>query len=824
MSVLPRGLPDAVASLPIVGSLDPILGALVRGRNVVVVAEPGAGKTTVVPLVLLDQPWCTGRVVVVEPRRVAARAAATRLASLLGEKPGDTVGWRMRGDTKIGRTTRLEVVTDGVLTRMLQHDPSLDGVSCVVLDELHERSLDVDLGLALCVDAQQGLRDDLRIVAMSATIDAEGVSALLGDPATGPAPVVVAPGRTFPVETRWVGPATPTLRPAAVASAVRTALASCAGDVLVFLPGAREIRAVERELGGLGATTHVLPLHGTLPPAAQDRALAPAAPGHRKVVLATNLAETSLTIDGIGAVVDSGWVRRAVLDPRRAMSSLVTVRVSQASAEQRRGRAGRLGPGVCFRLWSEHEHRLLDDHDPPEILQADLVGPALDLARWGDPTGASLRWLDAPPAHLLDAARSLLVTLGVLDDRGRLTDHGRAVARLPVHPRLAHAIVRAAAAGDAGLACDVAALLADRDVGPDRRDVELAHRVELLHHGGRDVPGVDRVRREAARLRRLVGVAAAEPLRLARLGTVVALAYPDRIARRRDAAGRYLLANGVGAALDAHDELARQDWLAVAETGTPAGDAVDLPITLAAPIERADAERVATAEERTVAEWDRRARDVRVERQTRIGAIVLKAAPVDDRDAARRALVEGVRVEGLGLLHRIAETTTLRARVAFCRTHLGDTWPDLSDAALLSSLDDWLLPELVRVDARRRADLARVDVARALGVLLPWSLAARLDELAPTHLVTPKGRRRDIDYTGPQPTVSVRLQDAFGWHDTPRLAGGRVPLVVALLSPADRPVQVTADLAGFWRGSYAQVRAELRGRYPKHAWPEDPTR
>jgi ATP-dependent helicase HrpB len=822
MSAPPYRLPTAVASLPIVGSLDAILDALGRGRNVVVVAEPGAGKTTVVPLALLDQPWCTGRVIVVEPRRVAARAAATRLAALLGEKPGDTVGWRMRGDTKVGRATRLEVVTDGVLTRMLQQDPSLDGVSCVVLDELHERSLDVDLGLALCADAQQALRDDLRIVAMSATIDAEGVAALLGDDV--PAPVVVAPGRTFPVETRWAGPATPSLQPAAVASAVRSVLASCTGDVLVFLPGAREIRAVERELGGLGATTDVLPLHGTLPPAAQDRALAPAVPGRRKVVLATNIAETSLTIDGIGAVVDSGWVRRAVLDPRRALSALVTVRVSQASAEQRRGRAGRLGPGVCVRLWAEHEHRLLDEHDPPEILQADLVGLALDLARWGDPTGASLRWLDPPPAHLLDAARALLVALDVLDERGRLTDHGRAVARLPAHPRLAHAIVRAAATSDAGLACDLAALLTDRDVGPDRRDVDLAHRVELLHHGGRDVPGLERVRREAARLRRVAGVEPGERLRIERLGAVVALAHPDRIARRRDAAGRFLLANGAGAALDPHDELARHDWLAVAETGTPTGDSVDLPITLAAPIGRDDVERIASAGECTVAEWDRRARDVRVERQTRIGAIVVKAAPVADRDAARRALVAGVRVEGLSLLPRAVEAAALRARVAFCRTHLGDEWPDLSDDALLASLDDWLSPELVRVDARRRADLARVDVTRALATLLPWALAARLDELAPTHLVTPKGRRRDIDYTGPQPTVSVRLQDAFGWHDTPRLAGGRVPLVVALLSPADRPVQVTADLAGFWRGSYAQVRAELRGRYPKHAWPEDPTR
>jgi ATP-dependent helicase HrpB len=811
--------------LPILAALDEITASLATHPNLVLVAEPGAGKTTVVPLVIAEQPWCTGKVIVVEPRRVATRAAATRLAASLGERPGAAVGWRMRGDTRVGPGTKIEVVTDGVLTRMVQSDPSLDGVSCVVLDEFHERSLDVDLALALCLDAQHGLRDDLRLLVMSATIDAHAVAHLLGD-----APIVSAPGRTHPVETRWIAPASPTLRPADVAAAVRTALRECAGDVLVFLPGAREIRGVERELGGLPAGgTDVLPLHGALATAAQDRALAPAPPGRRKVVLATNLAETSLTIEGVGAVVDSGWARRSVVDPQRGMSALVTVRVSQASADQRRGRAGRLGPGVCYRLWAEHEHRLLDEHDPPEISQADLVPLALELARWGDPTGTTLAWLDPPPAHALLAARALLHTLDVLDETGRLTSHGRAVAALPLHPRLANAMIRAEARGFGALACTVAALLGDRDIADDRRDPDLARRVDLVGRPGRAEPAVERVRDEAKRLRARLGTRSTV-IDVDRLGATLAFAYPDRIARRRDDTGRYLLANGAGARIDPHDNLAASEWLVVADADAPGptgprpqAGAADLRIVLAAPIDRAELERLVAPVEATVAEWDHRAGEVRVERVTRYGAIVLKASPVDDRPAARRALLDGVRSSGLALLPRLGDAASLRARVAFCRTHLGPEWPDLGEAALVEALDDWLAPELARLDARRRSDLARVDVVRALRTLLPWALAARLDELAPTDLVTPKGRHRAIDYTSPNPTVSLRLQDAFGWHDTPRLAGGRVPLVVALLSPAGRPVQVTADLAGFWRGSYAQVRAELRGRYPKHAWPEDPS-
>ncbi len=806
--------------LPIGEVLDDITAALRTHASAVLVAEPGAGKTTVVPLALLEEAWCTGKVIVVEPRRVAARAAASRLAEQLGERPGGTVGWRMRGDTKIGARTRIEVITDGVLTRMLQNDPSLDGVSCVVLDEFHERSLDIDVGLAMCIDAQHGLRDDLRILVMSATIDGAAVARLLDD-----APVIEATGRMFAVRTQWCGPATPTLQPAAVATATGRALAETSGDVLVFLPGAREIRATQRAIGAL-AGIDVLALHGTLSTEAQDRALAPAPLGRRKIVLATNIAETSLTIGGVTAVVDSGWVRRSVLDTRRAMSGLVTVRVSRASADQRRGRAGRVCPGVAYRLWGEHEHALLDAHDPPEITQADLVPLALDLARWGDPEGIGLRWLDAPPPHSLHAARQVLRTLDLIDVSGRVTTHGRAVGQLPLHPRLAHAVLRAHERGLGAVACTVAALLSDRDIGDDRRDADLAHRVDMLRTRGGGVPGVDRVRHDAQRLRRRLGLddraTEADAFAVEPIGFILALAYPDRIARRRDVPGRYLLASAVGAAIDAHDNLATSEWLAVAEIELT-NDGGDARILLAAPLSRSELDQVVQPVDEVVATWDRRARDVRVQRETRIGAIVLKASPIDDPDGARRALVRGVHAEGLTLLPRLAEAAPLRARVAFCRTYLGEEWPDLGDDALLARLDEWLLPELIRHDVRRSSGLSRVDVVAALGHLVPRKLATRLDELAPTHVSTAKSQRRVVDYSGTNPMVSLRLQDAFGWHDTPLLAGGRVPIVVALLSPAGRPVQVTSDLAGFWRGSYAQVRAELRGRYPKHAWPDDPT-
>ena len=813
--------------LPIAGALRALTAALMSRSSAVLVAEPGAGKTTIVPLVLLDQPWCVGRVIVVEPRRVAARAAATRLAALVGERPGVTVGWRMRGDTKVGAATRIEVVTDGVFTRIVQNDPSLDGIACVVFDEFHERSLDVDLGLALCIDAQLALRPELRILVMSATMDASAVANLLDD-----APVISSPGRSFEVMTRHVGAAALTFQARDVADTTRQALRETTGDVLVFLPGAREIRAVERALEPTDAI-EVRPLYGSLGATAQQQALDPATPGKRKIVLATNIAETSLTIEGVTAVVDSGWVRRSNFDVSRGIAGLVTTRVSRAAADQRRGRAGRVGPGTAYRLWSEAEHALLEPYDRPEIVQADLIALALDLARWGNAAGDRLRWLNPPPAHALAAATGVLVDLGLINSTGHVTTIGHAVAALPVHPRLGRAVLAARDRGFGALGCVVAALLSDRDVGEDRRDADLAQRIDQVS-GTSSRPEVDRVRREAQRLRRAAHVDD-DTLDLRHLGTVLALAYPDRIGQRRDTAGRYLLASGSGAALDARDNLASSEWLAVADVEWNSDGGGDARILLAAPISRDEVERVVVPTTELRATWDRRAHDVRVQRETRIGAIVLKAIPVNDRAAAQRALLDGVRIEGLSLLPRLDAATALRARVAFCRAHDrndeqnqhgGDddesTWPDLGDDTLTATLDAWLAPELVRVDAQRRVDLARVDVVSAIGALIGWRSLARLDRFAPTFVTTAKLTRRSVDYTGAQPMVTVRLQDALGWADTPRVGEGRVPVTVTLLSPANRPVQVTSDLAGFWRGSYAQVRADMRGRYPKHFWPAQP--
>jgi ATP-dependent helicase HrpB len=796
--------------LPVEAIRPALLDALdAPGGATVVVAEPGAGKTTVVPLALLDAPWRRGRVVVAEPRRLAARAAAERLASLLGERVGATIGLRMRDDTRTSSATRVEVVTDGVLTRMLHADASLEGIDAVVFDELHERSVDTDVALAMCLDVRDALRPDLRLVAMSATIDGAAVASLLGT-----ASVLRSEGRTFGTDVVWSDAALPRFDERSVAALCRRALRETSGDVLVFVPGAYEIGAVIRQLGDVDADA--LPLHGSLPPREQDRALAPSSRTRRKVVVSTSVAETSLTIDGIEAVVDSGWSRRARFDPRRGMGGLVTTRVSQAAAEQRRGRAGRLGPGRCYRLWSEAEHLRLDAFDPPEILSTDHVPLALDLVRWGDPDGTTLRWLDEPPSASLRAARDLLRLLGLVDDRDRLTPHGRRASALPLHPRLAHAIVRAGELGHGAAAAAVAAVL-------DAREPTRGTAATDLHERVRRLP--QRVATRARRLAATAGVgsderdaAAADP---ATVGLAVALAYPDRVARRRGSGPRYLTTGGSGAALDPHDPLARSEWLAIAELDLRTGHA-DAVVRSAAALDARDL--VTVLGEPTVVEhvaWDRQRRDVRAEREQRYGAIVVSSRAVEDPVGATDALLDGVRAEGLALLPRWAETTSLRDRVRFLRGTLGDEWPDLGDDALLATVDDWLRPWLA--GARRRADLERVDVPAAVRALVPPALAARLDELAPVRVAPPNGRARPIDYGGEQPVVSLRLQDAFGWRDTPVLAGGRVPLTVELLSPAGRPLQRTSDLAGFWRGSYAQVRAEMRGRYPKHAWPEDPT-
>ncbi len=826
-----------MARLPIEEVL-PALKAALRERGAAVLqAPPGAGKTTVVPLALLGEPWLAGRrVVMLEPRRLAARAAARRMAQTLGEPVGETVGHRVRGDTRVGPRTRIEVVTEGVLTRMLQSDPALEGVGAVLFDEFHERSLHADLGLALTLHARGLLREDLRVVVMSATLDGEGVSALLGG-----APLVTSEGRVHPVETRWLPRRAEGWTDRVAAAAVLRALDEEPGDLLVFLPGAGEIRGTEARLAeaGLPPTVRVLPLHGTLPPEAQDRAIAPSAPGTRKVVLATSIAETSLTIEGVRVVVDAGLARAPRFSPRTGMTRLETARVSRASADQRRGRAGRTGPGVCLRLWTRDEDRQLAPRPLPEIAEADLAPLALELAAWGAEP-AELAWLDPPPAAAFAQARELLRALGALDPDGALTPHGRRMAGMATHPRLAHMLLRAAREGWGATACDVAALLGERDVlrapagGP--ADADLRLRVELLRDGRRDarrlpshVHGMtvdrDGVRRAAEEARQLRGALHLEnaPAEPDLTGPVLALAYPDRLAQRRPGgAGRFLLRNGRGAAFAHPQALSESPWLVVAELD---GAGAESRIYLAAPLAREDVDALFAdqVETETTVAWEGETREVRARRRERLGALVLRESALADPDPAEvaRALSEGIAREGLGVLPWTDGARRLRERLAFLHALDADAWPDVSDAALLAALPAWLGPHLHGV--RGRAQLDAVDLSSALLAMLPWDARARLDDLAPTHWTVPSGSRIPVDYSDADaPVLAVRLQEMFGLADTPRVAGGRVPLTLHLLSPAHRPVQVTRDLAGFWKGSYFDVRKELRGRYPKHVWPEDP--
>jgi len=834
-------MPDRppISALPIEPVIPEIQRALGEGRNLVLQAPPGAGKTTRVPLALLDEAWLAGRrIVMLEPRRLATRAAARRMAAMRGENVGGTVGYRMRLDTRVGPGTRIEVVTDGILIRMLQDNPSLDGIGAVIFDEFHERGVDADLGLALCLEMQTYLREDLRLVVMSATLDGERVAKLLGD-----APVVTSEGRSFPVATRYLD------RPAAdrfesgVVAAIRQALADEAGSLLVFLPGAGEIRRIERLLGeaDLGAEIHVAPLYGDLAQDAQDAALAPAPPGTRKIVLSTAIAETSLTIEGIRIVVDGGLMRVPRFDPRSGMTRLETVRVSQASADQRRGRAGRLEPGICYRLWPEAEHRALARHSMPEILAADLAPLVLELARWGATDPAKLAWLDPPPDSACRQAVDLLMRLDALDGAGQVTPHGREMARFGLHPRLAHMILAGAARGAGGLACDIAALLSARDLvkakgpaarGGPTRDADLRLRLEVLAGATREaeMPGlaIDRtllrqVRQQAEDWRGRVKIPGESGGRDA-AGIVLAEAYPDRIAQRRPSGnGQFLLSNGRGAALPLTDPLAAEDYLAVADLD---GDKREARIFLAAPlrlaeIEDAFADRLVR---RDRVEWDAREGAVVARRQLRLGELTLREEDLPDPapETMMAALLDGIRRTGLVCLPWNNEIEAWRTRVGFLRTAQEPDagWPDLSDAALLTSLEDWLAPALPGV--RRLTQLARIDLAGLLRARLDWQQQRALDTLAPTHFVVPSGSNLPIDYADGQPSLAVRLQEMFGSAVTPSIVGGKVPLRLHLLSPAGRPIQVTSDLAGFWASSYMAVRGEMRGRYPKHPWPEDP--
>lgn len=822
--------------LPIDDVLPALRAALNERDEAVLEAPPGAGKTTRVPLALLGEPWLAGQsIVMLEPRRLAARAAAERLASELGEKVGETVGYRIRLDSKVGPRTRIEVVTEGILARRLQDDPALEGVGLVIFDEFHERSLDADLALALTLNGRELLRDTpLKVLLMSATLEGERLSALLGE-----APVVSSEGRMYPVDIRWGAPWQPGewIEPRVVQTVLQ-ALSDESGSLLVFLPGQAEIRRVVEQLeGSLAGRSDVLlcPLHGELDLSAQRAAIEPAPVGQRKVVLATNIAETSLTIDGVRVVVDAGLARVPRFDPASGMTRLDTQRIARASATQRAGRAGRLEPGVCYRLWSQSQHDQLAAYGEAEILQADLAGLALQLARWGvEPF--DLAWLDVPPPAAFAQARDLLARLGALDERGVLTPHGHAMAELPAHPRIAHLLLRGQALGLGALAADLAALLSERDILRGA-GADLHSRLSLLagesRASGGSRGGVQRARQLARQfrsyLRGKVAEAVADPEHPRWLGCLLAFAYPDRIARQRRAGGaEYRLANGRAALFAEADALMKHEWLVIADLGSRQGQREER-IYLAADLEPAlfDGPLAEQVRELDVLDWDEREGVLRAERQRKVGELVLdsRALPQLDEAARSRALLALVRRKGLELLAWTPELRQWQARIALLRRldleQKGESdWPDLSDAALRDSLEEWLLPFLGKVS--RLSHFASLDLPAMLAALLPWPLPQRLDELAPKTLSVPSGSRIAIDYSEQPPVLAVRLQELFGLAETPRIAGGRQSVLLHLLSPARRPVQVTQDLASFWANTYAEVKKDLKGRYPKHYWPDDP--
>lgn len=811
---------DAPA-LPIETALPALREALAARSSAVLVAPPGAGKTTRVPLALLDAPWLgrSDRIILLEPRRLAARGAAERMAATLGERVGDTVGLRVRLGSKVSGRTRIEVVTEGVFTRMILDDPELRGVGAVLFDEFHERSLDADLGLALALDAQGGLREDLRILVMSATLDGARVAGLLGD-----ATVVASEGRAYPVETRYWERDPNRRIEEVMADAVLRALRADPGSVLAFLPGQGEIRRVAGLLADrVDAATEIAPLYGSLTPAEQDRAVAPALPGRRKVVLATSIAETSLTIQGVRIVVDSGLSRVPVYEPGLGLTRLVTARASRASVDQRRGRAGRTEPGICHRLWSEAATSALEPFTRPEILAADLSGLLLDAAAWGvvDPT--VLAFLDPPPAPALTEARAMLRDLGAIEADGRLTETGRALRALPLPPRLARMVVTAAGQGQARAASDLAAVLVERGLGGDETDV--GHRVERFARD-RGQRATDMRRLAQTWARQAEGFArtprAVSGMDLTEAGPLLALAYPDRIARGRGRDGEFVMANGRAGRVEPASALAREPFLVVADiTGTAANARIlaAAPISLEA-IEALFPDRIEAATQVT---FDRGARALRARSLRRLGALTLgeRTLPIPADDASAAILSRGIAEIGLQALPWTPALTQWRARLAFLRAADPATWPDLSDAHLTETVTAWLAPEIV---GRTGLDaIGADDLGRALQAQLPWDLRARLDAEAPTHVEVPTGSRIPLDYGAEGgPVLAVRVQELFGLERHPSIAGGRIPLVLHLLSPASRPIQITRDLPGFWRGSWSAVRAEMRGRYPRHPWPEDP--
>jgi len=794
-----------VSSLPIHAVLPDLLAALREGSNAVLVAPPGAGKTTGVAPALLAEPWCTGEILLLSPRRLAARAAAERMAALAGEPVGRTIGYATRLDSKRSAATRITVLTEGIFLRRIQADPELNGVSAVLLDEVHERSLDSDFALALALDAQAALRPDLKLVAMSATLDGARYAALMGG-----APVIESEGRAHPIDLVHLGRSAERRIEDEMAAAIRRALGEAEGALLAFLPGVAEIERTAERLDRLPADVDLHRLHGSLDPAAQRAAIAPAPAGRRKLVLATSIAETSLTLDGVRIVVDSGLARRPRYDRAAGLTRLVTERASQAAVTQRAGRAGRQGPGRVYRLWEEAATQGLPRFDPPQILEADLSALLLDCAIWGVADPRALHWLDRPPAAAIDEARRRLTSLGAIDGGGRPTPHGAAIAELPLPPRLAHMLIEAGARGWGATAAEVAVLLSERGLGGNDADLELRLRRWRGDRGKR----ADAARGLAKRWLDMLSPSARGT---GEVGACAALAFPDRVAKRRDASGAdWLSVGGRGFRLDPASPLAREAWLAVAEVG---GAAAGARILAAAPIDQEAVEslfkdRIATG---TDVRFDPATNSVRASRGRRLGAVLLSGGQDSTAEPAaiEAALLEGVRTHGLQLLPWSEAALSLRRRAAVARRR-DPALPDLSDAALTATLDDWLAPLLA---GRRR--LADVDPGMLEG-LVGWDARHAIDRLAPSHFETPAGSRHPIDYEAEAgPTVTVRVQALFGLTEHPTAGGA--PLVLALTSPAGRPIQTTRDLPGFWRGSWAAVAREMRGRYPKHPWPDDPT-
>jgi ATP-dependent helicase HrpB len=805
-------------TLPIEEALPRLKDALSSNRCVVLEAPPGAGKTTRVPLALLGEPWTKGRILMLEPRRIAARAAAARMASTLGQSPGGTVGYRVRQDSRVGPDTRIEVLTEGLLTRRLLSDPELSGTSLLIFDEFHERSLNADLGLALALQAQSALNEDLRILVMSATLDGSRISKLLGG-----APVIRSEGRMHPVETRYAPPLSGSRIENHVASSVLRALDETEGGVLVFLPGEGEIRSVERLLAAEDLGGAILsPLYGALSPEAQDRAIRPSPEGKRKIVLSSSIAETSLTIEDVRVVVDAGLQRLPRYDPSSGMTRLTTQRVSLASADQRRGRAGRMAPGVCYRLWDETESRALVPYTPAEILTSDLAPFALDLASWGETDASQLALLDPPPPGTFAEAQELLRELDAIDSSSHITAHGRSMSAFGAHPRLSHMMIRGRELGEGAGAAALAAILGERDVIRGR-DADMRTRLEAFA-GDRDAVvdrgSLSRAREQARIWRRTLDVRETT-VSPDEAGRLVALAYPDRVARRRGP-GSYRLANGRGATIPETDPLAAQDWLAIASLD---GAGANARIYQAAPLTLADIRDLFGAQIRTVTnvEWSSREQCVTAREEERFHALVLSERALRNPDPALmgKAVLSGIRERGLRTLPWNADLEALRARAAFARRMEPQSgWPDLSDDALTASLEDWLLPYLNGVT--RSGDFGRISLGDALSSMFDWESRKKLDAIAPTHVSVPSGSRIAIDYTDDAPVLAVRLQEMFGLADTPMIGHGKVALTLHLLSPARRPVQVTRDLKSFWANIYPEVKRDLKGRYPRHHWPDDP--